>query len=819
MFNSTWLVSIILLTLLPGQCSAADESNADDGQKRTVRVAGVVLKWIRADKEANYRRAEAMIREAADGGAEIVCTTECFLDGYAIADKSIPLEEYRALGEQIPNGPYYRKLAKLAEELEIHLIAGMLEADGDERFNTAVLIGPDGKLIGRYHKQKLGHESVRNTAGSKSFVFGTPFGKTGMMICADRRYPNLVGRFREQGADFLLCPSGGMFGPKRNDPILQARSRENRRHIVFVHPAEFLVTAPDGSIVTRTILGDRLYLADAEVGTEADSKRVFYFDLPLEAPLLPGATKPRTKGYKGFDILITGGTIIDGTGRPPYKRDIAIRGDRIEIIGGLSKAGAIHKIDATGKVIAPGFIDLHSHADRGLLKHRAAENYIRQGVTTLVCGNCGSSPTDVAKFYELIREAGIGPNVALLVGHGSVRQQVMGVVNKPPTAEQLEEMRRLVRQAMRDGAIGMSTSLRYGSGAFASTDEIVALTREIAPFGGFYATHMRDEGTRILEAVEEALSIGKQAGVPVHISHHKISSASVFGLTRQTLTRIDAARKAGRDVTLDQYPYGAGSGGMNLYVPLWSLSGGMDEFRKRVDDPETKARILGEVKELLLRKIYEAGQSPNDTSHTSAALSRIRVARAQHDESLEGKTLTQILRDRSQNVTLDNGCELLVELIRHGTGGINHTLEERPGGDVDRVMQHPQTCIASDGSVFEFGSGSPHPRSYGCYPRVLGHYVRERKLLTLEQAIHKMTALPAARLGWTDRGRIGRGFRADVIVFDPETVTDNATFADPHRHSTGITEVIVRGRRVLAGGKMTGQLPGIPVSLGDRIPR
>ena len=246
-----------------------------------VRVAGIVLKWVRTDKEANFRRAEKMIRQAAAGGAKIVCTTECFLDGYAIADKSIPLETYRALGEPIPDGAYYKRLAALAREMKIHLVAGMLEADGDKRYNAAVLIDPGGKLVGKYRKQKLGHESVRNTPGKDSLVFATPFGRVGIMICADRRYKTVVRRFCDGGGEFLICPSGGMFGPKRNDPILQARSRENKVHLVFGHPAEVLVTGPDGAIVSRTILGSRLLVAPKEVDTEKDSRRVFYFDLPL----------------------------------------------------------------------------------------------------------------------------------------------------------------------------------------------------------------------------------------------------------------------------------------------------------------------------------------------------------------------------------------------------------------------------------------------------------------------------------------------------------------------------------------------------------
>ena len=235
---------------------------------------------MRGQKQTNYRRVEPMIREAAKNGAKIVCTTECFLDGYAIADKSIPLAEYRALGEKIPGGRYFEKLRALAKELKIELVAGMLEADGDARYNTAVFINQDGRLVGKYRKQKLGHETVRNTPGKESSVFATRQAKVGVMICADRRYPDLVRRFCDNGADLLICPSGGMFGSKKNDPILQARSRENRRYIVFVHPAEFLVTAPDGSIAARTILGDRLLVGAKEVGGKADQNGVFYFDVP-----------------------------------------------------------------------------------------------------------------------------------------------------------------------------------------------------------------------------------------------------------------------------------------------------------------------------------------------------------------------------------------------------------------------------------------------------------------------------------------------------------------------------------------------------------
>ncbi|MCI0331879.1 MAG: ChbG/HpnK family deacetylase [Planctomycetes bacterium] len=255
----------------------------DSGQESRVRVAGIVLKWLRTDKEANYARAEKMIAAAAHGGARLVCTTECFLDGYAIKDKSIPLDQYRALGEPIPAGRYFQRLSKLADRFDIYLVAGMLEADGEHRYNTAVVLDPDGKLLGRYRKHKLEHELVRNTPGTETPVFRTPFGQIGIMICADRRDPQLVKRLCDGGADFLICPSGGMFGPEKNDPIVQARSKENGVPILFVHPAEFLVTDSRGEIRARTILGDRLEITTSEVGGESDKNEVFFFDLPLAA--------------------------------------------------------------------------------------------------------------------------------------------------------------------------------------------------------------------------------------------------------------------------------------------------------------------------------------------------------------------------------------------------------------------------------------------------------------------------------------------------------------------------------------------------------
>ncbi len=279
------LSAVYALMLLAIAISAQAAEDAAETIKRglKLRAAGVVLKWLSADKESNYARAEKLITKAAHGGAKLVCTTECFLDGYAIKDKTIPLEQYRALGEKVPAGEYIQRLAKLADRLDIYLVAGMLEADGERRYNTAVLIDPQGKLLGRYRKHELGHELERNTPGTETPVFATPFGKVGIMICADRRDPALVKRLSDGGADLLICPSGGMFGPETNDPIVQARSKENGVPILFVHPAEFLVTDSRGEIRARTILGDRLEIAASEVNGKNDVNEVYFIDLPLVA--------------------------------------------------------------------------------------------------------------------------------------------------------------------------------------------------------------------------------------------------------------------------------------------------------------------------------------------------------------------------------------------------------------------------------------------------------------------------------------------------------------------------------------------------------
>jgi dihydroorotase/N-acyl-D-amino-acid deacylase len=514
---------------------------------------------------------------------------------------------------------------------------------------------------------------------------------------------------------------------------------------------------------------------------------------------------------ESFDLLIRGAKVIDGTGGESVVADVAIDDGRITRIGKLDGLRADKTIDAAGLVLCPGFVDLHNHADRTILELRDAENYVRQGVTTLVVGNCGSSPVDAAGFFRSLHAGGAGVNIVLLIGHGSVRVAEVGDRSVAPTEEQLAGMHRRVRQMMEAGAVGLSTGLRYRPGAYAETPEVIAVTREIAPYGGFYATHMRDEGEQILEALEEALRIGREAEVPVHVSHHKISSASVWGLTRLTLARIDQARAGGMDVTLDHYPYGAGSSGISLMVPQPLVAGGAEAFRERIAKPEERQRVLESVEALMTRKLFESGQDPERPEHVRVALARIQVARLAENTELEGKNLAQILDLRKTPVTLRSGAELIVELVGQGAAAIYHTIDDRPGGDVDRVMQHPYTSISSDGVVPQFGEGHPHPRSYGTYPRLLARYVRERGVINWETAIHKMTGLPAERLGWSDRGLIKPGYRADVVLLDPERIRDTATFAAPHQYAEGVRHVLIGGEFVLEDGKLTGRRPGRPL--------
>lgn len=495
-----------------------------------------------------------------------------------------------------------------------------------------------------------------------------------------------------------------------------------------------------------------------------------------------------------FDVLIVGGSVLDGTGRAAQRLDVGIRGDRVvAMAASLPRARATTVIDAAGRTVAPGFIDLHAHLEP-LLQLPLAESALRQGVTLAVGGPDGGSPLPLAPYLDSVRTATVGINVAYLVGHNDVRRAVMGMSDKAPTADELRRMQQLVRQGMRDGAFGLSTGLLYLPGTYSNLDEVVALATVAAQAGGIYTSHLRQEGRGLLNGVGEALEIGRRAKIPVVLTHHKAVGQLMWGKSVVTLAMVDSARKAGTDVMIDQYPYTATHTGIGVLVPSWAMAGGDAEFKRRVANPALKDSILRGIVDNIL----------NDRG--GGDLSRVQFSRVSWDKTLEGKTLKDWAARRNVAPTPANGAELVLEAVRNGgANAIYHVLDEQ---DVRRIMVHPQTMIASDGRLSQPGDGHPHPRAYGTFPRVLGEYVRNQRLFPLETAVHKMTEMPAKRLGLTDRGVLRVGAMADVVVFDVSTVKDQSTFTEPHQYPVGIEMVIVNGTVAVRDGKATGVRAG-----------
>ena len=516
-----------------------------------------------------------------------------------------------------------------------------------------------------------------------------------------------------------------------------------------------------------------------------------------------------------YDLLIENGRIIDGAGNPWFRADVGVVDDRIEAVGKLGGAEADRRIDAGNLVVAPGFIDIHSHSDYTVLIDRRVESKVRQGVTTEVVGNCGSSAAPMnaevkayrekyvqaqlgddfdfnwetmEDYLNLIDAGGASFNVVPLVGQGTVRQNVMGYDDRPPTEMEMEAMKRLVADAMEDGSWGMSTGLIYTPGCYADKDEIVDLAKVVAEYGGIYFSHIRGEGETLFEAVDEAMDIGEQAGVPVEIAHFKASSREHWGKTKESLRRVEEGRRRGVDVTFDQYPYIAGSTGLSARIPHWAHVGGAEKLLERLKDPETR------------RKIAE------DPAVATRDWDAVMVVFAKNHPQYEGKKITDIAKLEGKEPA-DTVFDLL--LAEEAQVSIVSFLmcEE----DVQRVMRSPNMMVGSDGTAVAphgiLGRGKPHPRYYGTFPRVLGHYVKEG-VLTLQEAVRKMTSMPAQRLGLRDRGLLREGFRADIVLFDPDKVKDEATFTDPHRFASGIPYVIVNGIVVVEDFEHMGALPG-----------
>jgi N-acyl-D-amino-acid deacylase len=513
------------------------------------------------------------------------------------------------------------------------------------------------------------------------------------------------------------------------------------------------------------------------------------------AAFLCGVTEKSQAQTDSIDLLIKDARVVDGTGAPAYSADVAVRGDTILRIAPRIEGPATKVVNARSKVIAPGFIDIHVHARDSIFDVPTADNYVRQGVTTLIEGPDGSSPLPIGLFLDRVAKSAVVPNFGLFVGQGSVRDSVMGAVDRRATAEELEQMRRIVRRGMAEGAFGLSTGLFYVPGAFTPTGEIVELAKVAGQMRGIHISHMRDEATRVLDSVRETLEIGEKGGLPTQITHHKIIGALNWGKSVDTLRLVDEARARGIDVTMDQYPYTASSTSIHAaLVPAWANEGGRVRLLERLQDAATRSRIRAETIRLI--KEERGGGDPNN----------VQLSSCEWDRALAGKRLSDVTTARKLEPTVENAADTVLWMIEQGEClAIFHAINEE---DLQRILKHPATMIASDGSVPVYGQASPHPRSYGTFVRVLGRYVRELKVITLEDAVRKMSGSPAKRLGLADRGLLQQGLKADLVVFDPDTVRDTATFEKPHQYAEGVSLVVINGQVAFENGRMTAARPG-----------
>lgn len=505
-----------------------------------------------------------------------------------------------------------------------------------------------------------------------------------------------------------------------------------------------------------------------------------------------------------FDILIKNGKIIDGTGNSWYYADVAVKDGKIILIQKNINTSAKKIIDAKGLIVAPGFIDVHAHIENGVFENPLAHNYIYDGVTTVITGNCGNSADDLNAFFFRLDSIKTSINVASLVGHNTVRRLIMGNDNRFATPEEQLKMEALIAKAMSQGAVGMSTGLIYLPGMYSNTDEVVGLAKETAKYRGVYASHIRNEENTAIEAITEAIAIGKAAMIPVQISHIKVASPSNWGRSPEALALIEKARLEGYDVTIDQYPYTAASTNLGIRLPDWALAGGPDSMKKRINDPVVHEQIIKGMLEQLKRYKYK---------NYSYAVVANHVA----DTTLNGKSISEINILKGRKATTRNEAETILDLmLAGGAQMVYHMMNEK---DVQYFMKYPYNMIGADGGVAT-GKGMPHPRTYGTNARVLGVYVREQKIISPEEAIRRMTSLAAQKFQLKDRGMIKEGMAADIVVFDEATVKDNATYEQPHQFSSGFYFVLVNGELVIDGGKHNGVrsgrvLKGLAFSMQD----
>jgi N-acyl-D-amino-acid deacylase len=533
---------------------------------------------------------------------------------------------------------------------------------------------------------------------------------------------------------------------------------------------------------------------------------------------------PALAGEAPFDLIIANGHIIDGTGSPWYTADLGIRDGRIAAIGNLGSAQAKRRIDAAGKVVAPGFIDMLGQSEFTILVDPRLPSKIFQGITTEITGEGNSAGPmtgqarveagqtlehygleadwqTLGEYFARLERQGIGINLASYVGATTVREVVIGSVDRPPTAAELERMRALVREAMEEGAVGVSTALEYAPAPYASTEELIALASEAAPYGGIYATHMRSEGDGMVAALDETFRIAREAHIPVEIWHLKVAGKKNWGHMRDVIKRIEAARASGLDITADTYAYTAWFNDMSAFVPPWAHDGGNEKMVERLKNPATRARIAKDIETPSTAWDNEWDEVPGPESIL------VGVVKNPALRSLQGQTLAAIAKSRGKEPV-----ETLLDILVEDNGFTGCAVFGMQEDDVALALVQPWISINNDSSGTSpegaLGEEHPHPRAYGTFPRILRKYVREEHRLILEDAIRKFTALPAQRMRLTDRGVLKRGLWADVVVFDPAVIADRSTFSSPNVLATGMRWVLVNGVPVIADGQMTGAKPG-----------